>query len=94
MTFDFGGALDKAIGAYESVSVERVKRDTAKYNAAGGTQAQALHASEAFTQSESYSTGNAATPGGGNYINRIPKGLLLGSVALLGGALLLRGRRR
>jgi len=95
MNFDFGAVLDKTINAYESVSVARVERDTAKYNSAGASQAQALHSSEAFTQSESYSTGNAVTPGASqNYWGRIPKPLLYGGMALLGGALFYRGRRR
>lgn len=88
---DFGSLMDKAINAYSTVSVARLDRDTARYNAAAQTQQATLNPSEALTQSGAYATGNAAgqqTAGMGmSYWSQIPKPLLYGSAALLVGAL-------
>lgn len=95
MAIDFGAILDKSLEAYQTVSVVRAQRDTARYNNAGATQAQALHASEANTPIEAYQTGNvksAASSGGASYFDKIPKPLLYGSLGLLGLALVLRSR--
>lgn len=92
---DFGALLDKTLGAYQTISVARIERDTARYNAAPVTQQAVLHRSEALTTTEAYQTGNAVNPAArGNaasdYFDRIPKPLLYGSMGLLGLALVLK----
>jgi hypothetical protein len=95
-SFDFGAILDKSIDAASALSVARVERDTARYEAAAAEQQAALHNSEATNMREAYATGNARNPavGQGNtvggYIDRIPKPLLFGSIALLGVGLVMR----
>lgn len=93
--FSFGGILDKTLDLYGQVSIARAERDTAKYEAAGAKQAAELHASQAYSSTEAYATGNAVNPARasntiGGYIDRIPKPLFWGSVALLGGAVVLK----
>lgn len=87
--FNWGNSLDKLIGAYGSYSVAKVERDTAEYNAAAAEQVQTLHPPVATNTVEAYNTGNIA-PMDSGYYSRIPKELLWGSVALLGGALVLK----
>jgi hypothetical protein len=96
MSINLGAILDKSIDAYGSISVARAERDTARYNAAVETQRAALHNSEAVNPTEAYATGNAPSPAAqsvGNYVNRIPKPLLYGSMGLLGVAILAKALR-
>lgn len=92
---DFGSILDRTIGAYESVSVARIDRDTAKYMNAGQAQANALHSSEAMTPTEAYSTGNAVNPASNakGFLERNGKPLMVGAALLVSVGLAIKAMR-
>lgn len=87
--FNWGSTLDNLISVYGQREVAKVERDTAEYNAAAANQVKTLHPPVATNTVEAYNTGNIA-PMSSGYYSRIPKELLWGSVALLGGVLVLK----
>lgn len=93
--FDFGAILDKTLNAYQSISLARVNRDTAKYNMAGATQLAALHNPEAVNMLEAYGISAPNNLGASVASNANKTGInssvvLMGGVALVGGLLLWR----
>jgi hypothetical protein len=90
--FDTGKLLDRALGIYQTVSMARVNRDTARYNAAGAAQVAALHEPQAYGMLEAYGIGNAKAGssinrpyGNGSGGNGLDNKLLIGGLVLVVG---------
>lgn len=60
---DYGGILSNILGAYTQISLARVNRETAKYNAAATIQQQTFNPPQAGTMLEALGIGNATIPG-------------------------------
>ena len=83
---NFGEILSQTLGAYQAVSLARIEKDTARYNAAGASQASALHSPQGYTMLESLGIGNSVQSSGSS-VNPaarpgVPKALLWGGLAL------------
>lgn len=82
---DFGGILAQTLAGFQQVSMARIERDTARYNAAGAYQNAALHQPQGYTMLESLGIGNSAQSASvTNPAARpaLPKALVFGGLAL------------
>lgn len=88
--FNFGEILAQTLGTYQAVSLARIEKDTARFNAAGATQANALHAPQGYTMLESMGIGNSGQSSGSPSAAvpaSIPQGLILGGLVVGAGLL-------
>lgn len=86
---DFGGILSNILSAYTQVSVARVEKETAKYNAAAAIQQQSFNAPQANGFLESFGIGNAVMPGTNSRgvattSSNLPQLMLLGVAGIAG----------
>jgi hypothetical protein len=88
---DFGSILDKTLSAYQSISVARIDRDTARYNAAGAAQFAALHNSQSPTMLDAWNGSNQAVSSlprtAVNAPSGIPTGVIFIGLGLVGAVL-------
>lgn len=94
--FFSGLTLDGMIQHYVELETAKASEAGEKYQVQAVEQVETLHTPEHGSATEAVDGGNAVAPGqepasaGQAYIDRIPKELLYGSLALLGGALLIK----